>query len=251
VKKLNILYLEDDPLDVELVCATFESEYINFNLQHAKNRDEFVAALHKNNFDIILADYSLPSFDGLSALKIAQEKHPSIPFIIISGMIGEEVAIETLKSGATDYVLKQRMERLLPAMRRALKEAEEHRKRKQAEEALKESNKRYEDLVEKAGIAILLDDKEGNFNFFNKKFIQIFGYSEQELKKLSIRDLVHPDDVNMVLERHKARVLEIQSSERYEFRGIRKDRTTIYLEVDAIEVRESNRIIGTSRSFPN
>lgn len=245
MKKLNILYLEDDPLDVELVCATFEADYINFNLEHVKTQSEFVTRLDSQHFDIILADYSLPSFDGISALKIAREKCPEIPFIIISGKIGEEVAIDTVKSGATDYVLKQRLNRLIPAMRRALNEAEEHRKRKEAEAALKESKRLYEDLVEKAGIAICIVDKEGNFKFFNHKFVELFGHSAVELKTLSILQLAHSDDVHLVIDRHQSCHQEDKPPGRYEFRGVRKDGKTIYLEVDSVAVREGDEIVGT------
>ena len=97
---------------------------------------------------VILADYRLPSFDGLSALAIAQEKCPDVPFIFISGTIGEEFAVETLRRGATDYILKDRLSRLAPAVRRALAETEEHSKRQKAEEKLKQYQEHLEELVE-------------------------------------------------------------------------------------------------------
>lgn len=244
MSKLNILYLEDDILDVELVSSIFESEEIICNLLHVKTRFDFIARLEQQSFDIILADYSLPSFDGISALKIATEKCPDTPFIIISGKIGEEFAIDTLKSGATDYVLKERLERLVPAVYRALKEAEEHKQRKKAEAALEESNRRYADLVEKAGIAILIDDINGNLKFFNRRFVDLFGYSADELSMLSIRDLVHPDDVEMVMRYHDEGLFENESPARYEFRGNKKNTQVIYLEADAVEIRENGIITG-------
>ena len=97
---------------------------------------DFFAALEQGGFDLILADYTLPSFDGLSALKIALEKCPDVPFIFVSGTLGEEVAIEALKIGATDYVLKERLSRIVPSVHRALREAQERTERKLAEEAL-------------------------------------------------------------------------------------------------------------------
>ncbi len=133
----RILYLEDDKNDVELVQAKLEEEGFTCDITHVETQADFVAALDKGGFDIILADYKLPSFDGLSALAIAREKTPDVPFIFVSGVMGEERAIETLQSGATDYVLKQRLSRLGPAIRRALEEAEEHLERKKAEEALR------------------------------------------------------------------------------------------------------------------
>ena len=116
-----------------------EEEGIACDVFHVETRADFLAALEQGRFDIILADYALPSFDGLSALAIAKEQCPDVPFIIVSGAIGEELAVEAIKSGATDYVFKQRLFRLGSSVRRALKEAEERTKRKRAEEALREA----------------------------------------------------------------------------------------------------------------
>ncbi len=147
--ELNILYLEDNRVDIELVRATFDDEKLDYKLKTASSRDEFTAALEKNDFDIILADFSLPSFDGLSALELARKKCPDKPFIIVSGTIGEETAIDTIKNGATDYVLKQRLERLVPAIKRAMDEAAEIVKRKEAELKLQDSyDKLHKALVQ-------------------------------------------------------------------------------------------------------
>jgi len=152
---LRILHLEDDPKDAELVQEMLETEFAIGHVKRVENQSDFRALVEKSDFDIILADYTLPSFDGLSALRIIQEKRPEIPFIFVSGTLGEEVAIEALKSGATDYVLKDRISRIVPAVRRALREAEEIAERKRAEEALRESHaqlskkNRYESIVSK------------------------------------------------------------------------------------------------------
>ena len=133
---LRILYLEDDKNDVGLVREKLEEEGFVCDVIHVETRTDFIAALEKGGFDIILSDYNLPSFDGLSALAIARITTPEIPFLFLSGVMGEELAIETLKNGATDYVLKQRLSRLGPVIQRALKEADEHLERRKAEEAL-------------------------------------------------------------------------------------------------------------------
>jgi DNA-binding NtrC family response regulator len=104
---------------------------------HVETRSDFIAALERSAFDIILADYKLPSFDGLSALAIVLKKDTRVPFVFVSGVTGEDLAIESLKSGATDYVLKQRLSRLIPAVKRALTEAEERNELKKAEKELK------------------------------------------------------------------------------------------------------------------
>src|SRR3984957_14130525 len=133
---LRILYLEDDPGDVELIQETLATDGIRCHVTRVETEDSFVASLEQGGFDLILADYTLPSFDGLSALKIAQQHWPEVPLIFVSGTLGEEVAIEALKTGATDYVLKTRLFRIVPSVQRALREAEERIDLSRAEEAL-------------------------------------------------------------------------------------------------------------------
>src|SRR6476659_3297768 len=136
---LRVLHLEDDVRDTELVQATLQAEEIQSTLTRVETEVEFVAVLEGGSFDLILADYTLPSFDGLSALRIAQQRSPDVPFIFVSGTLGEDVAIEALKTGATDYVLKTRLARLGPAVARALREAREKAERARAETALQRS----------------------------------------------------------------------------------------------------------------
>jgi PAS domain S-box-containing protein len=133
---LRILYLEDEPKDAELVHASLEAEGITCDVIRADTQSDFVAFLRQGAFDLVLADYTLPLFDGISALRIAQEVRPDVPFIFVSGTLGEELAIEALKQGATDYVFKTRLSRIAPSVRRALREADERSERKRAEEAL-------------------------------------------------------------------------------------------------------------------
>lgn len=143
---LRCLLLEDNPLDAEVVQLTLTEGGIDCDLQIVDTRAKFEATLNAEPFDLILADYALPGFDGMTALEIAQHQCPDIPFIFVSASIGEELAIESLKMGATDYVLKQRLGRLVPCVERALQEAQEKRDRKAAEAALEVSEERYRRL---------------------------------------------------------------------------------------------------------
>lgn len=143
---LRILHLEDDPNDVTLVQSTLEAGDIPCTTTCVQTREDFVAALKPGSIDLILSDFSLPAFDGLSALKIAHARCPDVPFILVSGILGEERAIDALKSGATDYVLKQRLSRLVPAVRRALQEVEERVKRKLAERTRDEYSRKFQIL---------------------------------------------------------------------------------------------------------
>jgi len=146
-RKLRILNLEDSRDDCELIHTCLLREGIECDLVRVETREDFTAALRRGGFELILADYSLPSFDGLSALEMAKETCPAVPFIFVSGAIGEEVAIETLKQGATDYVLKDRLSRLATAIRRALLEVEEQTRLRQAEKELERYRKHLEELV--------------------------------------------------------------------------------------------------------
>ncbi|MBK5277012.1 MAG: SpoIIE family protein phosphatase [Desulfuromonadales bacterium] len=140
--RLRILHLEDDPLDAELVQATLSGEGITCDIVQVDGRERFIIELESGEVDLVLADFALPGFDGMGALTIVRERYPELPFVFVSGRLGEEAAIESLKSGATDYVLKNRLSRLAPAVRRALIETEERAELKRAEDALRESELR-------------------------------------------------------------------------------------------------------------
>jgi CheY-like chemotaxis protein len=143
---LRILHLEDDPRDADLVQAKLEAEGLDCRVTRVETDAEFRAALGEDGFQLILADYTLPSFDGISALKIAVTQRPEAPFIFVSGTLDEEVAIEMLKMGATDYVFKTRLSRIFPAMQRALREGRERAERKRAE-ALLAGEKRLLEMI--------------------------------------------------------------------------------------------------------
>jgi signal transduction histidine kinase/CheY-like chemotaxis protein len=136
---LRILLLEDDTHDAELIQELLEADHFVCEVTRVQTRAEFVAGLENAGINLILADYKLPSFDGLSALKLALDARADLPFIFVSGSLGEEVAIEAVKIGATDYVVKSRLSRLVPSVQRALREARERAERKKAEEAFRRS----------------------------------------------------------------------------------------------------------------
>ena len=147
-KPLNILILEDSPADAELVLFELENAGLSFSAKVVKTEKEFVAAIGEDCPDIILSDYDLPRYSGSLALAQAKQQCPDVPFILVTGAVGEDRAIEILTQGAKDYVLKSRLElRLVPAVKRALAEAEEHRARKKAEEDLRDAHRNLERQV--------------------------------------------------------------------------------------------------------
>jgi signal transduction histidine kinase len=129
---LRLLLLEDTPLDAELTLAALEEAGYTVDSQLASDRATFLQHLDAPDFDLILADYSLPAFDGLTALRLTRDRALDIPFILLSGTVGEEIAIESLKAGATDYVMKQRLDRLAPVVQRALREARQRQEQRQS-----------------------------------------------------------------------------------------------------------------------
>lgn len=180
-KKLDILILEDVASDAELVEYELRKAKIDFTLRRVDTREDFLNDIRNCTPDVILADFSLPSFDGLSALKLARKICPETPFIFVSGAIGEEVAVDSLKEGATDYVLKQRLARLGAAVERALEEAELRRQRQQAQELLRESEERFRTLFQTAGSFICVASPEGRILEFNPEAERVSGRQRQEV----------------------------------------------------------------------
>ena len=143
----RVLHLEDDPLDAALVEATLRDDGVLCEIVRVETRQAFDAALQAGGFDLILADYNLPGFDGVSAQASAAQIHPDVPFIFVSGGIGEEKAIDRVIAGATDYVLKDRLRRLPSAARRAIAESEERAKRQRADAEVRALNADLEQRV--------------------------------------------------------------------------------------------------------
>ncbi len=178
---IRILHLEDDAADAELAQALLESAGLVCDLTRVQTREEFGAALRKGGFDLILADFRLPMYDGMSALRLVRERKIDLPFIFVSGTMGEDAAIEGLTEGATDYVLKQKLARLPPAIKRALGDAENRKEHQRMEAALRESEARFRAVADSANEGIITADGQGIIVYWNKAASTIFGYAEAEI----------------------------------------------------------------------
>ena len=207
---LRILHLEDDRFDADLVEATLAAGGIEAAITRVDDRESFMAALESGQFDVILADYNLPRFDGLSAQILTAQLRPEIPFIFLSGSIGEELAVQRLKDGATDYVLKDRMARLPSAVRRALAEAAERAERRRAEEhvrrlnaeleervalrtiELAESERRLQAILDHSPAAISMKDLSGRYIVANREFERVAGVGADDLLDKTDADLFPP-----------------------------------------------------------
>ena len=265
---LRILLLEDSLLDTELIQMNLINGGIDGELVRVETRTDFLRALEVDSFDLILSDYSLPSFDGISALEIAQATCPEVPFIFVSATLGEELAIETLKSGAIDYVLKQRLDRLAPAVKRALREAEERLERQRAESELRQLTSELERRVEERtaelakaneallrsestlrsyfelpliGIAISSPDK--GWLEANDKLCDIFGYDRHELTAMTWVELTHPEDWEADVEQFNQLVAGTIEGYSLDKRFICKNGQVIYASLSTRCVRRADKSI--------
>src|SRR5882724_12054318 len=193
-KRLRILHLEDEPDFAELVCTLLAHDGVEADVTRVIDRAGLEQALAGENFDLIISDYHLPSFNGMEALKFVKEKYPDLPFILVSGTIGEQAAIESLRAGATDYVLKQKPERLPSAVRRAVQEAEERAQLRKVEADLRASEKQYRLLFQDNPNPMWVFDLESlAFLEVNAAAVGHYDYSSEEFMRMTVADIRPPE----------------------------------------------------------
>jgi PAS domain S-box-containing protein len=240
---LRFLLLEDSLLDAELAEAMLTQGGINCELIRVETGADFLAALEAETFDLILADYALPSFDGISALEIARNLSPEVPFIFVSAALGEELAIEALKNGATDYVLKQRLGRLVPSVLRALREAKERRELQQAEESLQKSEAKYRRIVDTSYEGIWMIDSQLRTEFVNQRIFEMLGYPAEDMLGRSMFDFI--EQVDGVTAEEILTWLKQEGSELKEGRLRCKDGSYIWTLISARAIwNEQNEFVG-------
>jgi two-component system, cell cycle sensor histidine kinase and response regulator CckA len=176
-RALRILYVEDDPHDRQLIRHWLQEQGFAAEFTDVDNEADFLKSLGEKPFDIILSDKSLPRFDGLTALRLVRERFHHVPFVFVTGSMGDERAIETIKDGATDYVLKDRLHRLIPVIQRAVREAEQAEKAREAEQKIRQQAA----LLDKAQDAILVKDVEDHILYWNKSAERIYGWPAAEI----------------------------------------------------------------------
>jgi PAS domain S-box-containing protein len=176
VDVLSILLLEDSSLDAHLALARLDKAKFGYTYDRVDTRQKFIDAVASRCYDIILADYALPDFDGLAALEIARKHAPDTPFILVSGVLGEEFAIDALHRGATDHLLKPRLERLVPAVERAINEARNTAERRRSEAALRQSEEFCRRIIESSRDCVMtvrVDGRLESINAFSRELLRL------------------------------------------------------------------------------
>ncbi len=249
-KSLNILQLEDDTEDIELIQTMLKSSGIIFQINVVQTREEFDQAIDKGGFNIILADFSLPMYDGISALRLAKERCPDIPFIFVSGTLGEDAAIAALTEGATDYVPKQKLSKLIPAISRAMSEADNKRERKLALDALKKSQEQLSMITNSIDDVIYsINGQTGEFDYISPVFERKFGYTLSDLKQIGgrwsflqkvVQD-VDPSEPDPVMNELQKSVFKNTPVREYWWKC--KDGNLLFIEDQSVPIYEGNRLI--------
>ncbi len=242
---LHILHLEDDPNDAALIQSTLEAEGIVCVTSCVHKRDDFVAALERGGIDLILSDFSLPAFDGLSAVELVRNHWPDMPVILVSGSLGEERAIDSLKSGATDYVLKARLSRLVPAVRRAMQDVEARDENRRAEKRiLSELNFSEVSLNSLPGIFYLFD-RAGNYLRWNRNFERVSGYSAEEIARMKPLEFFTGDEKDYIAKKIEEVFTNGDVNAEAYFTAKDGTRTPYYFTGHRIEMEGKTCLIGT------
>jgi PAS domain S-box-containing protein len=229
---LSILLLEDDPSSIRLFTRKIQSAPVEMNVKDVRNREAFLRELETPHFDCIVIDYTLPDILGIEALRLVNELAPGTPTIIYTGSVGEEKAVECMKEGASEFLLKTNSIRLVPAILSVVGQRRDREARERAEEAQRQSEARFKALAETSTALIFIYQGE-HFTYINSASRQITGYSEEDLLRIKFWELVHPDHREMVHQRGLARQRNENVPARYEFKIITKDGKERWLDFAA------------------
>ena len=246
----RLLILEDDPFYTELLDYVIIEAWPACQITVTTTEAAFRSALEQSEYDVILSDFSMPGFNGLRALAVAREKHPDIPFVIVSGRIEDEAGAESLRAGATDYVLKDRIARLVPAIQRALDEQDESKQRQRAESARADSEAITGAILNAALDCVIVTDDQGRIIEFNPAAEKTFGHPGNEVIGRSFVDTVFPVGVREAhrenLRRARAGCGEGTFNRRVETTGVHADGTEFPLEMAIVPIQLKSQLVFTA-----
>ncbi len=238
---LRVLHLEDNDHDSELVRHRLTEEGIALEVTRVMKRESYLEALEQGQFDLIMSDYSMPGFDGGSALDLARERCPRTPFLFVSGTLGANAAIESLKKGAVDCIAKDRLDRLAPAIRTALKESEERNRVQQAEQALEERAELLEQISENVTDLVAVLDLEGRRLYTSHSYQTLFG--SEQLHGTDAFASIHPEDRQRIRQIFQETV-KTGIGQQADFRFLLKDGTIRDIESQGGVVRDKTGAIA-------
>jgi PAS domain S-box-containing protein len=218
----RILIVEDAVLDAELLERELREAGLDFEAVRVETAEGLLAALQSFRPDVVISDYNLPRLDGMTALRHVKSYAPHLPFLLVTGSLNEETAVECMKAGATDYVLKDRLKRVGPAVLAALGQKQSQDAKDAAERALRESEHRYRTVVNSLQEVVFQTDGEGRWTFLNPAWTEITGYSLEESLGRSFADFVHPEDRESSLAVAIASATHGETIHSGEFRYLRK-----------------------------
>jgi two-component system, cell cycle sensor histidine kinase and response regulator CckA len=225
---LRVLVVEDLEDDMLLTLRELRKGGYTLDYLRVETAEQMRNALAQQPWDIVIADYTLPRFGALEALALMQSQQRDLPFIIVSGTIGEETAVAAMKAGAHDYLIKGKLARLLPAIERELREAADRQKRREAEWALRESEERFRQLAEASPVGIFRTNAQGNYIYVNQQWCELTGVTPEQVLQTDGSGTFHAEDCQWVKERwHQA--IQARLPFRLEYRLLRPDGRTAWV----------------------
>ena len=241
---LRVLIVEDSEEDTLLIVRELKRGGFDPIHERVETAESMKAALSTKIWDLILADYSMPHFSGLEALKLSKESGLDLPFIIVSGSIGEDTAVAAMKAGAHDYMMKNNLKRLVPTIEQELRGVEVKRKLKESEKAFQESEKRYRQVIENAAEIIYSIDLKGNFTYGNPAGLKVTGFSLEELRQFNYQDLIVPEHRERLTRVYIKQFRERQATTYVEFPFFNKSGEIVWFGQNASLVIEDGKVVG-------
>lgn len=235
-KELRVLILEDTPTDAELMEHELRKAGLAFVSKRVDTQEAFVRAIEDFQPDIVLSDYKLPEFDGMAALKIVQRDHPEVPVIMVTGALPDIEAVELIHAGAKDYVLKDRLARLAPAVQRALSAEQVARARKAAEKALRESEEKFRSLVESTSDWIWEINEQAVYTYTSPRVYTLLGYTAGEIIGKTPFDLMPPDEAARMRATFSPIIAERKPFRLLENANLHKDGRLIIMETSGTPI---------------
>ena len=241
-KAIRLLIVEDVEDDALLLVREIRTGGFEPVFKRVDSGKDLAETLKTETWDIVISDYGLPGFNGIDALKIAKKHDPDIPFILISGAIGEEVAVRAMKEGAGDYLMKDNLKRLVPAIERELQDAGTRKARNEAVEALEESEKKYRLLVEDLNDVIYRTDRDGIINYISPVIQSLAGYDQSELIGQHFTKIIYEENLELLTNRFEELLSGVIKPS--EYRLIQKSGETVWVRSSSKLIYDGEDVVG-------